>query len=554
MKNSNKLKIIPLGGVGEIGKNMTAIEYNNEIIVIDCGLAFPETEMYGVDIVIPDVSYLKNNSERVKGIFLTHGHEDHIGAIPYVLKQINVPIYGTRLTLGLVESKLKEHNILSDSTLKVVYPGDVIPTDYFKVEFIRTTHSIADSCALAVKTPLGTILHSGDFKLDFTPVIGETIDLGRLSELGNEGVLLLLADSTNVERPGYTMSESVVGKSFMRLFNNAKGRIIVATFASNIHRLQQIIDASIEYGRRVAISGRSMENVAQIAQDLGYLTVPEGTLIGVDEINKYPNNKITIITTGSQGEPMSALARMAASSHKKLQVAPDDLVIISSSPIPGNQKFISNVINQLFKKGAEVIYESMEEIHVSGHGKQEELKLLHAILKPKYFMPVHGEYRHLIHHRALAEKMGMKRSDTFILDIGQILEISEGSAKITGTVPAGRVLVDGLGVGDVSSIVLRDRKQLAEDGVMTIVVTIDKQSSSILAGPDIISRGFVYIRESEELLDEAREIVKVSLERCLENGTTEWLVLKSAIKNDLKEFLYAKTKRNPIILPIIMEV
>lgn len=554
MGNESKIKIIPLGGIGEIGKNMTVIEYEDEIIVIDCGLAFPDPEMYGVDIVIPDITYLKNNIDKIKGIFLTHGHEDHIGAIPYILKQINIPLYGTRLTLGLVESKLKEHSLLSDSKLNRVSPGDIVNAGNMKIEFIRTSHSIADSCSLAIHTPVGIILHSGDFKVDFTPVNGDKIDLARYSQLGGEGVLLLLADSTNVEREGYTMSEKVVGQSMMRIFSQAVGRVIVATFASNIHRLQQIVDASMEHGRKVAISGRSMENVAQIAMELGYLNIPEDILISIHDINKYPSNALTIITTGSQGEPMAGLARMASSSHKQLQVQKDDLVIVSASPIPGNEKFISRVINQLFKSGAEVVYEQMEEIHVSGHARQEELKLLHTLVNPKYFAPVHGEYKHLKHHSQLAQKLGMDTSNIFILEIGQILEIGNEGARISGSVPAGRILVDGLGVGDVSNIVLRDRKQLAEDGIITIVVTIDKQTASILAGPDIISRGFVYVRESEELMDEAREKVKAVLEGYLGKGTTEWVVLKSAIKSDLKEFLFTKTRKNPVILPIIMEV
>jgi ribonuclease J len=551
---SNKLKIISLGGIGEIGKNITAFEYKDEIILIDCGLTFPDEEMYGVDIVIPDITYLKNKKEKVKGIFLTHGHEDHIGAIPYFLKQINVPIYGTRLTLGLVENKLREHNILSESKLNVVAPKDIIGTEFFKVEFIRNSHSIADSCSLAIHTPLGIIVHSGDFKVDFTPIDGDVIDLSRFAELGDEGVLLMFADSTNAEREGYTMSEKNVGETLLRTFGQAQGRIIVATFASNIHRLQQIIDASVEHGRKVAVSGRSMENVSQVAIDLGYLKVPEGTLISIDDISKYQNKRVTVITTGSQGEPMSALARMASATHRKLQIQKDDLVIISASPIPGNQKFISKVINQLFKQGANVIYESIEEIHVSGHACQEELKLLQNLVRPKYFVPVHGEYRHLKHHSLLAQKMGIDKDNIFLLEIGQVLEISSKGAKISGTVPSGKVLVDGLGVGDVGNIVLRDRKQLAQDGIITVVVTIDKQSASILAGPDIVSRGFVYIRESEALMSEARDVVKKALERCLDNNLTEWAVIKNSIRNELKEHLYIKTKRKPIILPIIMEV
>lgn len=550
----NKIKVVPLGGLGEVGKNITAIEYNDEIIVIDCGLAFPNEEMYGVDIVIPDVTYLVKHKGKVKGIFLTHGHEDHIGALPYILKQLNVPLYGTRLTLGLVENKLAEHQILSDCTLNVVKPGDVIDTGNIKVEFIRSNHSIADACSLAIHTPLGVIVHTGDFKIDYTPIDNEVFDLQRYASLGNQGVLLLMADSTNVERPGHTMSERTVGETLDRIFSEAAGRIIVATFASNIHRMQQIADASVKYGRKVAFSGRSMENISQVARDLGYLKAPDESFITLDDIDRYPSNKITIITTGSQGEPMSALTRIASSTHRKISVEDGDLFIISASPIPGNQRHISKVINELYRKGAKVIYEALEEVHVSGHACQEEIKLIHSLIKPKYFVPVHGEYKHLRHHSILAEKIGMDPSNIFILENGNVLEISDKKAAIKGMVTSGAIMVDGLGVGDVGNIVLRDRKHLAQDGILTIVLTIERESFSLLAGPDIVSRGFVFVKESDKLMNEARNVVRKTLEQCLDSRTIEWSIIKSSIREDLGTFLYTKTKRKPIILPIIMEV
>jgi beta-CASP RNase J family ribonuclease len=554
LEKKNIVKFIPLGGLGEIGKNISAIEYEGEIIIIDCGSSFPEEEMYGVDLVIPDITYLINNKDKVKGIFLTHGHEDHIGGLPYILKQLNVPVYGTRLTLGLVKYKLEQHKMLSDSELHNVEAGHIVKLDKLNVEFIRNSHSIADSCSLAIHTPVGVIVHTGDFKIDYTPIDGQMMDLERLSRLGSKGVLLLLADSTNVERPGYTVSEKSISETFDKSFARARGRVIVATFASNIHRMQQIIDASVEYGRKVAFSGRSMENVSKVAMELGYLNIPEGYLITVDELRNYPNEKLTIITTGSQGEPMSALARMASATHKLLRVEPNDFVIISSSPIPGNEKFISRVINELFKKGAEVVYDALEEVHVSGHARQEELKLIHALVKPKFFVPVHGEYRHLRHHSILAQKLGMDAANISIIETGQVLELSEDSMKVAGKVPSGAVMVDGLGVGDVGNIVLRDRKHLAEDGILTVVATIEKESFSVIAGPDIISRGFVYVKESENLINEARDIVRVEMDRCLANGVIEWVVIKSSIKNALGKFLYEKTKRRPLILPIIMEI
>jgi len=554
VKNENNVKVIPLGGLGEIGKNITAFECKNEIIVIDCGISFPDEEMYGVDLVIPDITYLLNNSDRVKGIFITHGHEDHIGSLPYILKQLNVPVYGTRLTLGIVENKLKEHNILSDCELNNVEAGDIIELENFKIEFIRNTHSIADSCSIAIHTPIGVILHTGDFKIDYTPIDGLVMDLERISNLGRNGVLLLMMDSTNVERPGHTISEKSIGETLTRIFSTAEGRVIVATFASNIHRMQQIVNASIKYGRKVAFSGRSMENISEVAMDLGYLHIPEGKIISVDEIQSYPNEQVTIITTGSQGEPMSALARIAFSTHRKLKIEPKDLYIISASPIPGNGKLVSKVINQLFKQGANVIYEALEEVHVSGHAYREELKLIHTLVHPKYFMPVHGEYRHLRHHVELAQKLGMDEKNIFSLETGQVLELSDKEAMISGRVRTGSVYVDGFGVGDVGNIVLRDRKHLAQDGMLTIVATIEKESYSIIAGPDIITRGFVYAKESEELINEAKEIVRKELEGCLENRIIEWYVLKANMKKSVEKYLYEKTKRRPIVLPIIMEI
>lgn len=553
MSNEN-VKVIPLGGLGEIGKNITAINYEDEIVVIDCGISFPDEELYGVDLVIPDITYLLDNAEKVKGIFLTHGHEDHIGSLPYILKQLNVPVYGTRLTLGIVENKLREHNMLSDCKLNRVEAGDVVRTRKLSVEFIRNTHSIADSCCLAIHTPIGVIFHTGDFKVDYTPIDGKVMDLERISTLGKQGVLLLMADSTNIERKGQTISEKSIGKTLEKIISKAEGRVIVATFASNIHRMQQIVNASIQYNRKIAFSGRSMENISTVAMELGYLHIPETCLINVDNINNYPNEQITIITTGSQGEPMAALARIAFSNHRKIQLAPKDLFIISASPIPGNGKLISKVINQLFKKGADVIYEALEEVHVSGHAYREELKLIHTLVHPKFFMPVHGEYRHLKHHRDLAIKLGMEESNIFTLDTGEILELSKDEAKISGKVHTGNVFVDGLGVGDVGNIVLRDRKFLAQDGMLTIVVTIERESYSIIAGPDIITRGFVYVKESEALISEAKEIVRNEIEACLNNEILEWQVLKNSMKKSMEKYLYEKTKRRPIVLPIIMEI
>ena len=555
MKNEKaKVKIIPLGGVNEIGKNLTAIEYKNDIVIIDCGLRFPDEDMFGIDLVIPDITYLLKNKERVSGIFLTHGHEDHIGALPYVLKQLNVPVYGTKLTLGILETKLKEHGLLSSTELIRVKPRDVIRLNSVSVEFIKTNHSIADSVAIAVHTPLGVVLHTGDFKVDYTPIDGEPMDFARFAELGKKGVLVMMADSTNVERHGYTMSERVVGESFVRIFGKTKGRIIIATFASNIHRIQQIIDAAKIYNRKVAVSGRSMENNMQVAIELGYIEADKDMLIGIDHINKYNDNEVVIITTGSQGEPMSALSRMASSDHRKVNIKEGDTVIISATPIPGNEKLVSRVINQLFKNGAEVIYESLAEIHVSGHAYQEELKLMQTLVKPKFFIPVHGEYRHLKQHGELAIKLGLPEKNLVIADIGDVIEVTRNSIKKNGSVVAGQVFVDGLGVGDVGNIVLRDRKHLSQDGILTVVVTLSKENKSIVAGPDIISRGFVYVRESEPLMEEAREMVKSILIECEEKKINDWATLKSRVRDELRAYLYEKTKRKPMILPIIMEI
>ncbi len=555
MPKKQKLKIIPLGGLNEIGKNMTVFEYGDDIFVVDCGIAFPDDDMPGIDLVIPDTSYLEKNIERVRGVVITHGHEDHIGALPFFLKKVNVPVYATKLTIGLIETKLKEHNILSTVKLNRVKPGDSIKIGRaFSVEFIHSNHSIAGSVALAIKTPVGTVVHTGDFKIDSTPIDGEMIDLTRLGELGREGVLLLMSDSTNVERAGYTMSERSVGSTFDEIFKNCEKRIIVATFASNVHRVQQIINTAAKYGRKVAVSGRSMENIIEVAILLGYMTIPEKTLISIDDINRYNDNQLVIVTTGSQGEAMSALFRMAYSDHRKVELTQNDLIIVSASPIPGNEKTISRVINELFKQGTEVIYESLAEVHVSGHACQEELKLMLALTKPKYFMPVHGEYRHLHRHSQLGTLMGVEEKNVFIMENGRVLELDNESAKMTTTVPSGKLLVDGLGVGDVGNIVLRDRKHLSNDGLIVCVVSISADNGEIVAGPDIISRGFVYVREAEELMEEARQVTKEALDECVLKGATDWTALKLAMKNTLSDYMYEKTKRSPMILPVIMEV
>ncbi|WP_343349100.1 ribonuclease J [Terrisporobacter petrolearius] len=553
-KNTNKVKVMALGGLNEIGKNMTVIEYKDEIVVIDAGLSFPEDEMLGVDIVIPDITYLLKNKDKVKGIFITHGHEDHIGALPYILKKIDVPVYGTRLSIGLIEVKLKEHK-LNNVKLNVVTPKQIIKLKNISVEFIKNNHSIPGSCSLAVHTEQGVIFHTGDFKIDLTPIDGDVMDIHRICELGSAGVLLMLADSTNVEKPGFTMSERTVGAGLDDLFRKANGsRIIVSTFASNIHRLQQIINTAVKFNRKVAVSGRSMVNVIGVAKELGYLEMEDDTLVDLNDLSKYDDKELVIITTGTQGEPMSALARMSSSEHKKVEIKKGDLVIISAHPIPGNEKLISKVINLLFERGARVVYNDIADIHVSGHAAQEDLKLINRMVKPKFFMPVHGEYRMLKRHAELANELGMPDQNVFVMQTGQVLELDRNSAKVTATVPTGNVLVDGLGVGDVGNIVLRDRKHLSEDGLMIVVVTISKEDGKVLAGPDIISRGFVYVRESEDLMDGAKKVIKDVLTECEEKNIKEWAYLKNNIKENLKEYLYIKTKRNPMILPIIMEV
>lgn len=554
-KNPGKLSVIPLGGVGEIGKNMYVFNYNDEdIIIVDAGLMFPEEDMLGIDSVIPDITYLEDNKEKIRGIILTHGHEDHIGGLPYILRKIQAPIYATRLTLGLVEVKLKEHHLLRGSDLRCIKAGDRLELGAFSVDIIRSSHSITDTVILAIDTPLGTVVHTSDFKIDQTPIDGQVIDFYKLSELGQKGVLLLLSDSTNAERPGYTLSEKEVGKTFDEVFSQVKGRIIVATFASNIHRIQQVIDASYKSGRKIAVTGRSMVNVINIAKELGYMRIPDGMQIDIDELDRYQDSQVTILTTGSQGEPMSALTRMSKSDHRKLSIQPGDTVIISASPIPGNEKFVGRTIDNLFKLGADVIYEKFSGIHVSGHASQEELKLMLNLVRPKYFMPVHGEYRMLVKHKQLAMSAGIPEKNIFITEIGDVLEFTSKGPRKGNRVPSGIVFVDGLGVGDVGNIVLRDRRQLSEDGILIVVVTMNKADRSIAAGPDIITRGFVYVRESEDLIDEATEKVRDTLEYCRTENITEWGALKNNIRDVLYRFLYEKTKRRPMILPIIMEV
>lgn len=554
MAKKSKLKIIPLGGLEEIGKNMTVFEYKEDIIVLDCGVAFPDEDMYGIDLVIPDMSYLIKNKARIKGIVLTHGHEDHIGAIPYFLKEINVPIYGTALTLGILSRKLKEHGMLRQARLNTVKPGDTIKLGEFKAEFIGVNHSIADAVAIALHTPVGTVLHTGDFKIDTTPISDGMIDLARFGELGNSGVLALLSESTNVERAGYSMSERKVGDTFEEIFKGCEKRIIVATFASNVHRVQQIINIAIDHGRKVAVSGRSMESVVSAAVELGYIKNTKGTLIDISDINKYPPEKLVIITTGSQGEPMSALSRMAISDHKKVEITRGDLVVISASPIPGNEKLVAKVIDELFKRGADVIYKALADVHVSGHACQEELKIMLSLTKPKYFVPVHGEYRHLMQHAHLAQKIGVLEENIHILKLGQVLEMDVNSAKVTNSVPAGKVFVDGLGVGDVGNIVIRDRKHLSEDGLIVVVVCIDSESQEIVSGPDVISRGFVYVREAEPLMEQIKELAEEAILDCKARKNNDWSALKNAIKNKLSQYLYEETKRNPMILPVIMDI
>lgn len=553
--DSKSIKISFLGGLNEVGKNMTLYEYEDDMFLVDCGLAFPDQDMPGVDLVLPDFTYVQRNKDKIKGVIITHGHEDHIGGLAYLLKLFKIPIYGTRLTIGLISGKLKEHGILDKSLLKIVNPGDHVKFGKFDVEMIHVNHSIPDALAFAIKCEAGIIVHTGDFKIDSTPIDGEMIDLSRFAQLGQEGVLCLLSDSTNAERSGYTESEKIVGESFGSLFKKAGNhRIIVATFASNIHRVQQIMDTAKALGRKVALSGRSLENVVNIGKELGYLNVPEGTLIPLNLINKYSSEELVIITTGSQGEPMSALTRMAFSDHRKVAIVPNDYVIISATPIPGNEKMISRVVNELMKLGADVVYEKMYDVHVSGHAYQEELKLMIGIVKPKYFIPIHGEQKHLTKHAQLAESMGVERKNIIIADIGKKVEISDKGIGFIGNVPAGRVFVDGYGVGDVGSIVLRDRKHLAQDGIIIIVVTMDNASGEVLAGPDIVSRGFVYVRESEELMEDVRTVAQYALDDCFANNVREWSSIKARVRDEVNHLLYERTKRNPMILPIIMEV
>jgi len=546
------VKIIPLGGLEQIGMNITAIEYEDNIVVIDCGLSFPEDEMLGIDMVIPDVTYLKENLSKVKGFVITHGHEDHIGALPYVLKDVNVPVYGTKLTIGLIENKLKEANMLKNTKRKVIKYGQSINLGCFRIEFIRTNHSIADAAALAIYTPAGIIFHTGDFKVDFTPVYGAPIDLARFGEIGKKGVLALLCDSTNVERPGYTMSERTVGKTLDNIFADySKQRIIVATFASNVDRVQQIINSAVKYKRKVVIEGRSMINVVTTASDFGYMNIPDNTIIDIEQMKNYSDDQIVMIMTGSQGESMAALSRIASNIHKKVSIKPGDVVILSSSPIPGNEKAVSKVINDLSMKGAKVIY---QDTHVSGHACQEEIKLIYSLIKPQYAVPVHGEYRHLIRHAELAEIMGVPKENIFLISSGDVLTLSKDKAQVTGKVPAQGILVDGLGVGDVGNIVLRDRQHLSENGLIIVVVSLEKYSNQVLAGPDIVSRGFVYVRESENLMEEARIVVEKALDKALSKNNADWSKIKAEIKDSLSDFIWKKTKRNPMILPIIMEV
>ena len=552
-KNNNSiLKIIPLGGLEQIGMNITAFEYEDSIVVVDCGLSFPEDDMLGIDLVIPDITYLKDNIDKVKGFVITHGHEDHIGALPYVMKEINIPIYATKLTIGLIENKFKEHNLLRSTKRKVIKHGQSINLGCFRIEFIKTNHSIQDASALAIYSPAGIVVHTGDFKVDYTPVFGDAIDLQRFAEIGKKGVLALMCDSTNAERKGFTMSERTVGRTFDNIFAEHKNtRIIIATFASNVDRVQQIINSAYKYGRKVAVEGRSMVNVIGTASELGYLRIPDKTLIEIDQLRNYPDEKVVLITTGSQGESMAALSRMAASIHKKVTIKPNDTIIFSSNPIPGNEKAVSKVINELSMKGADVIF---QDAHVSGHACQEEIKLIYSLVKPKYAIPVHGEYRHLKAQAGLALDLGIPKENVFILQSGDVLELNEEEpAKVTGKVRTGAILVDGLGVGDVGNIVLRDRQHLAEDGIMIVVLTLEKRSSRLLAGPDIVSRGFVYVRESEDLMDEARIVVEDAIDVCLDKHITDWGKIKNVIKDSLGEFLWKRTKRNPMILPIIME-
>lgn len=548
------LKIIPLGGLLEIGKNMTVFEYGNDIIIVDCGLAFPEDDMLGIDLVIPDVTYLEKNKDKIRGLLITHGHEDHIGAIPYFLKQINVPIYATKLTVGLIENKLDEHKLLKSTKIRTINPGETVSLGKFKVEFIRSSHSIPDTVMFGIHTPIGTVIHTGDFKVDYTPLDGQLIDFARLAELGQKGVIALMSDSTNSERKGFTMSERTVGDVFDRLFVNCTKRIVVATFASNVHRVQQIVNSAVMNNRKIAVCGRSMINMIETARELGYIDAPENEFIDIDMIKNYPDEQLVIITTGSQGETMSALTRMAAGEHKKVTITANDLVIISANPIPGNEKYVSKVIDDLMKIGAEVVYSSLADVHVSGHACQEEQKLILALTKPKYFIPVHGEYRQLIAHSETAKKVGIPTENIFLMTNGRVLEITEKSARLAGTVPFGRIMVDGLGVGDVGNIVLRDRQHLSQDGLIIVVLTMDSSTGEVVSGPDVISRGFVYVRESENLMEDVKRVVREEIEKCEEKHITDWITIKTNLKDNLRDYIFQKTKRNPMILPIIMEV
>lgn len=551
LAGTGKLKIIPLGGLEEIGMNITAFEYKDSIVVVDCGLAFPDDDMLGIDLVIPDVTYLKDNIDKVKGFVITHGHEDHIGALPYVLREINAPIYATKLTMALIEHKLEEHNMLQGVKRKVVRFGQSINLGQFRIEFIKTNHSIQDAAALAIYSPVGIVVHTGDFKVDYTPVFGDAIDLQRFAEIGQKGVLALMCDSTNAERPGFTMSEKTVGKTLDVIFSeHPKQRLIIATFASNVDRVQQIINAAYKYGRKVVIEGRSMVTIISIAAKLGYIKIPDNTLIDINMLNNYPDEKMVIVTTGSQGESMAALSRMAADLHKKVTIKPRDLIIFSSHAIPGNEKAVSNVINELYAKGAEVIF---QDVHVSGHACQEDIKLIYSLVKPKYAIPVHGEYRHLVAQKNIALELGIPKENIFVMKTGDVLELDQESAKVTGSVATGEVLVDGLGVGDVGNIVLRDRQRLSEDGIMIIVMTFEKESGKLIAGPEIVTRGFVYVRESEDLIDEARSVVNDAINECLDQNITDWTRIKSTIRDELGGFLWKRTQRKPMILPIIME-
>ena len=551
-KTNSKLKIIPLGGLEQIGMNITAFEFEDSIIVVDCGLSFPEDDMLGIDLVIPDVTYLRENIDKVKGFFITHGHEDHIGAIPYILRDINVPIYATKLTIGIIDNKLREHNMLTKVKRKVVKYGQHINLGCFRVEFIKTNHSIQDAAALAIYSPAGIVVHTGDFKVDYTPVFGDAIDLQRFGEIGKKGVLALMCDSTNAERPGFTNSERTVGKTFDNIFADHKNtRIIIATFASNVDRVQQIINSAYKFGRKVVVEGRSMVNIISTATELGYLHIPENTLIDIEQLKDYPDEQTVLITTGSQGESMAALSRMAANLHKKVTIKPGDTIIFSSNPIPGNEKAVSNVINELFMKGAEVIF---QDAHVSGHACREEIKLIYSLVKPKYAIPVHGEYKHLKAQASIARELGYNKENIFILSSGNVLELDENEAKVTGQVPVGDILVDGLGVGDVGNIVLRDRQHLAEDGIIIVVMTLESGSGQVLAGPDIVSRGFVYVRGAESLMDEAKQVLEDVMDYCMDRNITDWSKMKTEVKEELSEFVWKKTKRRPMIMPIIMEV